>query len=234
MRSTASSRCRPKRPSWPPPTCCWSPIARSASWAARPACWSDRTSPRRRPAATGASSRWTACCCSGSGRGRQRRSASSPQRFIPGCRCPPRRSIEGRVTQAALNMRSATERRSRPATILLTLLGGGLLGTFLLSVGTGAVAIGPGQTLAILARQIDLDLPWISDPMQEIVLLTIRLPRACLSVLVGAALAVSGAALQGLFRNPLAHPRLTGTPAVPPLSAPPFLVPVVATAVPPF
>ncbi|WP_240009612.1 FecCD family ABC transporter permease [Marinomonas algicola] len=43
-----------------------------------------------------------------------------------------------------------------------------------------------------------------------LILLDIRLPRVLLSASVGAALAVSGAALQGLFRNPLADPGLIG------------------------
>jgi iron complex transport system permease protein len=38
----------------------------------------------------------------------------------------------------------------------------------------------------------------------------LRLPRACLAVLVGAALGLSGAALQGVTRNPLAEPGLLG------------------------
>ncbi|HEX4533871.1 MAG TPA: iron ABC transporter permease [Rhizomicrobium sp.] len=38
----------------------------------------------------------------------------------------------------------------------------------------------------------------------------IRLPRAALALVVGAALGASGAALQGLFRNPLAEPGITG------------------------
>jgi iron complex transport system permease protein len=38
----------------------------------------------------------------------------------------------------------------------------------------------------------------------------IRLPRAALALFVGAALGASGAALQGLFRNPLAEPGVTG------------------------
>ena len=49
----------------------------------------------------------------------------------------------------------------------------------------------------------------LSD-QQEAVLLGIRLPRVLLAVVVGAGLAVSGAALQGLFRNPLADPGLIG------------------------
>ncbi|OSN11972.1 iron ABC transporter [Lonsdalea iberica] len=40
--------------------------------------------------------------------------------------------------------------------------------------------------------------------------LNIRLPRVLLAVLVGVALALSGAAMQGLFRNPLADPGLLG------------------------
>ena len=48
---------------------------------------------------------------------------------------------------------------------------------------------------------------------QHNVLLYIRLPRVCLSMMIGAALAVSGAGLQGLFRNPLADPGLIGISA---------------------
>lgn len=40
--------------------------------------------------------------------------------------------------------------------------------------------------------------------------LTIRLPRVLLALLVGAALALSGCVMQGLFRNPLADPGLLG------------------------
>ena len=45
---------------------------------------------------------------------------------------------------------------------------------------------------------------------QQAVLLSIRIPRIALASLVGAGLGVSGAALQGLFRNPLADPGLIG------------------------
>jgi len=49
--------------------------------------------------------------------------------------------------------------------------------------------------------------------LQSIVMLEIRLPRVALSALVGASLGLSGAALQGLFRNPLADPGLIGVSA---------------------
>ena len=48
---------------------------------------------------------------------------------------------------------------------------------------------------------------------QSNVLLYIRLPRVFLSMMIGAALAVSGAGLQGLFRNPLADAGLIGISA---------------------
>jgi len=44
----------------------------------------------------------------------------------------------------------------------------------------------------------------------KLVLLELRLPRAILAILVGAALGLSGAVLQGLLRNPLAEPGLLG------------------------
>src|SRR5262249_9583055 len=44
----------------------------------------------------------------------------------------------------------------------------------------------------------------------ETIVFTIRLPRVLLAAVVGAALAVSGATYQGLFRNPLADPYLIG------------------------
>lgn len=47
----------------------------------------------------------------------------------------------------------------------------------------------------------------------RIIVYDIRLPRVILGVLIGAALAVSGAVMQGLFRNPLADPGLVGVSA---------------------
>ncbi|GLO72066.1 heme ABC transporter permease [Phaeobacter inhibens] len=49
--------------------------------------------------------------------------------------------------------------------------------------------------------------------LDQIVLFDIRLPRLFLGILVGSALAVSGAVMQGLFRNPLADPGIVGVSA---------------------
>jgi len=77
----------------------------------------------------------------------------------------------------------------------------GLLGVSLV----GAVAFGtfPVSFSALLE----------GDLSQQQVIMAIRLPRVLLGAVVGAALAVSGAALQGLFRNPLADPGLVGISA---------------------
>lgn len=48
------------------------------------------------------------------------------------------------------------------------------------------------------------------DEILRSIWLTIRLPRVLLALLVGAALALSGCVMQGLFRNPLADPGLLG------------------------
>ena len=48
---------------------------------------------------------------------------------------------------------------------------------------------------------------------QSVVLWEIRLPRVLLAMLVGAVLGLSGAALQGLLRNPLADPGIVGVSA---------------------
>lgn len=53
---------------------------------------------------------------------------------------------------------------------------------------------------------------WLTgqETLDAIVIGDIRLPRTLVALLVGAALGISGAALQGLLRNPLADPGLTG------------------------
>lgn len=45
---------------------------------------------------------------------------------------------------------------------------------------------------------------------EQLIIRTVRLPRSLIAMLVGAALAVAGAILQGLTRNPLADPAILG------------------------
>lgn len=65
--------------------------------------------------------------------------------------------------------------------------------------------------VAALIGPVSIDLSNLaSDEVVASIFYDIRLPRAVLSALVGAGLACAGAAIQGLFRNPLADPALIG------------------------
>lgn len=83
----------------------------------------------------------------------------------------------------------------------------------ILAAGIGSMQINPLQVVAIFADALGLHLPVSYSESMASVLLLIRLPRVLMGMLVGAGLAVSGAALQGLFRNPLADPGLIGISA---------------------
>ncbi|SEG35268.1 iron complex transport system permease protein [Bosea lathyri] len=82
----------------------------------------------------------------------------------------------------------------------------------LVAIGQGAIAIAPGRVAEILMARLSGDTTLL-EGRDVLVVLNIRLPRVLLGLLVGAALAVSGALMQGLFRNPLADPGLVGVSA---------------------
>lgn len=78
-----------------------------------------------------------------------------------------------------------------------------LLAALLLSLAVGSVFISPEELWHVISCTT-------SNETFRTILFDIRLPRTVLIALVGAALAGSGAAYQGLFRNPLADPYLIG------------------------
>jgi len=71
------------------------------------------------------------------------------------------------------------------------------------------VAIAVGTISVPLSAVVDA-LRGVTDSTPAMVVSTLRLPRVALAVLVGAGLGMSGAALQGTMRNPLAEPYLLG------------------------
>ncbi len=103
-----------------------------------------------------------------------------------------------------------SDRHRQKTALAVGALAGGLAIAFFAAVGHGAVAIAPAQVLGILAGEFGIELGVAYEDVQRTVLLSIRLPRVCLGIISGAALAIAGAALQGLFRNPLADPGLIG------------------------
>lgn len=84
----------------------------------------------------------------------------------------------------------------------------------LVAAGSGQMSIPPGEVLGSLLQRMGL--PWGSPPAAEnaeSALWVIRFPRVVLALLVGAALAVGGVLMQGVFGNPLAEPGVIGVSA---------------------
>ena len=79
-----------------------------------------------------------------------------------------------------------------------------------LSLALGPVSLPLGDTLQALLRLFGVPLQGEGLLQAELILGQIRLPRTLLGLAVGAVLALSGVAMQGLFRNPLADPGLIG------------------------
>ena len=82
--------------------------------------------------------------------------------------------------------------------------------TVLFVVAVLSIAVGQWQLGWLVSLQ-SLS-PWQSDVAPHILTIVqqVRLPRTLLCLFVGALLAVSGALMQGLFRNPLADPGIIG------------------------
>ncbi len=99
----------------------------------------------------------------------------------------------------------AATRRTVFATLLAALVVAACAG-----IAVGSVPVGVDQLLAIVADRLGIHANVEYTSIHEAVVLSIRGPRVVAAILVGAALGVSGAALQGLFRNPLADPGLIG------------------------
>lgn len=75
----------------------------------------------------------------------------------------------------------------------------------ILGLSTGAIHVSAADVFGTLGMNATP-----ADPTAIAVVRDLRLPRVLLALLVGASLACAGAAMQGLFRNPLADPGLVG------------------------
>ncbi len=78
------------------------------------------------------------------------------------------------------------------------------------SVCIGGVRLSPSDVLGVLSRKAGLAIGPTPDVRATAVVWDIRVPRIAMGAIVGLALAVSGAALQGVFRNGMADPHLLG------------------------
>lgn len=92
--------------------------------------------------------------------------------------------------------------------ILLSIL---LILSLILSARVGAVNISYGKIFGFVGKELGLVSNTTSATIEEALFWRIRLPRVIMCALVGAALSVSGALMQALFRNPIVEPGLVGT-----------------------
>lgn len=95
-------------------------------------------------------------------------------------------------------------------TAVIGALGILLLVAVVFSLTIGAVSIPAKDVAVILLKKLGLFSSVEVNSTHEVVLNAIRFPRIIMTLLIGATLGVSGAALQGLFRNPLVEPSLIG------------------------
>lgn len=103
----------------------------------------------------------------------------------------------------------ASQRQHAAPLGLLALL---LILTALVTAGMGRYPIDVLTLVKVLAsRWVNIEVTWPASV--ETVLFQVRLPRIGVAMLVGAALATSGASFQGVFRNPLVSPFILGVSA---------------------
>jgi iron complex transport system permease protein len=99
-------------------------------------------------------------------------------------------------------------RLDRRALSVLPLLAAFTLAALVFSISYGEYSISPAEVVQTLTGRLDLEHPEYRP--FNLVVHTFRLPRILVAWLAGAALAVSGALMQGVTRNPLADPYLLG------------------------
>ena len=94
--------------------------------------------------------------------------------------------------------------------VVWTSLIAALLALIAANLVLGAFDVELLRIIGLLFDKVGIDLGVEYTRREEAVVWVIRLPRMIMAALVGAGLGISGAALQGLFRNPLADPGLIG------------------------
>ncbi|MHB8781058.1 MAG: FecCD family ABC transporter permease [Candidatus Geothermincolia bacterium] len=117
--------------------------------------------------------------------------------------------MEG-TTGIALKLASARRHRL----VVLACLGAALVAVTLLAISIGAAGVPLSTSARILGSRMPLLGRSIShtwDPTVETIIISVRLPRVVLALLVGMALALAGTIFQGLFRNPMADPGIVGS-----------------------
>ncbi|MDF2660312.1 MAG: iron transporter [Paenibacillus sp.] len=101
-------------------------------------------------------------------------------------------------------------RRLKRYAITFSVMTAALIAAVIAACSLGPVSIPFSRTTAILAHQLGLPAWTAFSDRELLVVAQVRLPRVLAGAMVGAALGISGAAMQGLFRNPLVEPGYVG------------------------
>lgn len=104
-------------------------------------------------------------------------------------------------------MSPSTQRGAAPIYVGMTLL---LSAVFAAAVLYGSMSIPLSSLVAVAQDALGMDPSTDVNQGHQYIIVHLRLPRALFAVLIGAAISVAGAMMQGLFRNPLADPGLLG------------------------
>jgi len=97
--------------------------------------------------------------------------------------------------------------------IIVIILAVALMLAFTFAVAVGPTQIPPLKAYMIIIKQVPLLGNFVGSELsltEETIVLQVRLPRVLAAAVVGVALAVAGVVLQGLLRNPMADPYVTG------------------------
>lgn len=100
--------------------------------------------------------------------------------------------------------------RRPPGALVATVFAVLLLAAIIAGVGIGPLSLPPDEVLRILFAQMTNGSLGGVDPSSAHVVWELRLPRVAQAAIVGASLAIAGAALQGLVGNALADPGIVG------------------------
>lgn len=119
------------------------------------------------------------------------------------------KAVPAKEPQNGLTAYAARRKRNAAVAAICCLA---LIALFVAALGAGRAGVTPGDVVGILANRFLGSDGRFSDMATNIVL-NVRLPRVTAALLIGAALAISGASYQGLFKNPMVSPDILGASA---------------------
>ncbi|MBP1325558.1 iron complex transport system permease protein [Leucobacter exalbidus] len=115
-------------------------------------------------------------------------------------------------TSAAAAAQHDLDPTRRTRLVTLPLIAVGVIVIAIIALAVGRYVVPPVEVARMLAGQLlPIEQTWFAK--EATIVFDVRMPRVLLSLIVGSALALAGAVLQGVFRNPLVSPEVLGVSA---------------------